>query len=181
MNTRRKDDGDEIIAFTIVFLVACCVLGVLYISYHTVALSALVGIVAVTLLVKFYRVEFWNNYTLFEIGCFLPLVFSAYWIVDLEYPQSVVNSAKSIEQFEGMQYVIESVKLAWHTALNIKVIVLCHILALGAIVTACFANTIATNRESPALIFGVVLCSVLSMALANLNVIPTWLYHHFQV
>ncbi|MCG9564621.1 hypothetical protein L1D28_23925 [Vibrio chagasii] len=181
MNTRGKDDGDEVIAIGMVFFVTCCVLGVLYISYHTIALSGLVGIVVLALALKFYRVEFWNNYTLFEIGCFLPLTLSAYWIVDLEYPQSVVNSAKSIEIFEGMQYVIESVKLAWQTALNIKVIVLCHILALGVIVTACFVNVTATNRESPTLTFAVVLCSVLSMALANLSIIPTWLYHHFQV
>ncbi|PKF81573.1 hypothetical protein CW749_02755 [Vibrio sp. vnigr-6D03] len=181
MNTRKKDDGDEVVAFTIIFLVTCCVLGVLYVSYQTVAVSGLVGIVALALLVKFYRIEIWDNYTLFEIGCFLPIVFSAYWIVDVEFPQSVVNSAKSIEQFEGMQFIIESAKLAWHTALNIKVIVLCHILALGVIVTACFANIIATNRESPPLTFGVVLCSLLSMALTNLSIIPTWLYNHFQV
>lgn len=181
MNTRRKDDGDEIIAFVFVFFVTCCVLGVLYISYHAFAIVGLIGIVTLSLLFKLKRIEIWSHYTLLETGCFLPLLLAVYWIVDIEYPQSVVDSAKAIEQFDGVHYVIESVKLAWYTGLNIKVIVFCHILALGTIAVACFANVLATNRERPALSVGVVLCSILSMALANLSLIPTWLYNHFQV
>lgn len=167
--------------FVVIFLVACCVLGALYLSYHTVALYSLVGLVVLALLAKFYRVEFWDNYTLVEFCCFLPVILSVYWILDIEYPQSVLDSAKAIERFDGAQYIVESVKLAWHTALNIKVIVFCHIVAFGVIVTACVINIMSTHRESPARSVGVVFSSMLPMLLANLNLAPTWLYHHFQI
>ncbi|ANS84895.1 hypothetical protein VSVS12_01128 [Vibrio scophthalmi] len=181
MDSRRKNDGEDIVFFVIVFLVACCVLGVLYLNYHSIALYGLAGLVTLAVLVKLFRVEYWDNFTVLEFCCFLPVMLSVYWIVDIEYPQSVLDSAKSIERFDGMEYVIESVKLTWHTALNIKVIVLSHILALGVIVTTCIANVIATHRESSMRSAGLIFASVVSMLLANLNFAPTWLYHHFQI
>ncbi len=181
MNYRRKDNNDDAIGLVVIFLVACCVLGVLYLSYHAFTLFGLVALVALALIAKLYHVEYWDNYTVVDFFCFIPVILSVYWIVDIEYPQSVLDSAKGIERFEGIQYIVESVKLAWHTALNIKVIVFCHIVALGAITTACIANIMSTHSESPARSVGLVLSSIIPLLLANLNLVPTWLYNHFQI
>lgn len=181
MNSRRKNDGGDAMIFGVIFLVACCVLGVLYLSYHTVTLYSLVGLVALVVLAKFLRVEYWDKFTVFEFFCFLPVILSVYWVVDIEYSQSVLDSAKSIERFDGVEYIIESVKLVWYTALNIKVIVFCHILALGVITTACIANFISTHNESPSRSVGLIFFSIVSTLLANLNFAPTWIYNHFHI
>ncbi|RBW66666.1 hypothetical protein FCV43_19495 [Vibrio genomosp. F6] len=181
MNNKSKDDGDEVILFVMVFSVACCILGVLYLSYHDIAVYSLIALVAMTLLAKLYNIEFLDNYTLIELAGFLPVMFSVYWIFDVEYSQSVLDSAKSIERFDGIEYVVESVKLAWYMSLNIKIIVLCHILAFGTIATACLANVMSTHRENLVRSSGVAFVSTLSMALTNLSIIPTWLYNHFQI